>query len=124
MITPLELVKTDRNLSSEDILDRLEKKEYILERLEREQFWMAKLDTITPKGLNKKRELPPPIPFVIPLSDNAGKIIKVVREAYSKLKLDLPGAFFRKRFITAYQRNTNLKDMLVSTAMKDINPPP
>jgi hypothetical protein len=124
VITPLELVKTDRNLSSEDILDRLEKKEHILERLEREQFWMAKLDTITPKGLNKKRELPPPIPFVIPLSDNAGKIIKVVREAYSKLKLDLPGAFFRKRFITAYQRNTNLKDMLVSTAMKDINPPP
>jgi len=66
---------------------------------------------------------PPPIPFVIPFSDNSGKIVKIVRETYSKLKLDFPSVFFRKRFITAYRRHTNLKDILVSAAIKDINPP-
>lgn len=125
-VTPIELVlkESKRDVSSEDILARLEKKEDILARLEREQFWMGKLDTVTPKGLNLKSELPPPIPFVIQLSDSTGKIVKIVRKAYSKLKLDLPGAFFRKRFITAFCRNKNLKDILVSAAIKDINPIP
>jgi len=59
MITPIELIEENkRDLSSTNILDRLEKKEDILERLQREQFWMTKLDTIIPKGLNLKWELP------------------------------------------------------------------
>lgn len=124
VITPIELIEDKRDVSSTNILDRLLKKEDLLERLQREQFWMTKLDTITPKGLNLKSELPPPIPFVLPLSDNSGRIVKIVKETYSKIQLDFPSAFLRKRFITAYRRNANLKDTLVSTAIKDINPPP
>ena len=122
-VIPLELVKEiKRDTSSDDILARLEKKEDILERLEREQFWIGKLDTQSPQGLNRKWELPPPIPFVIQFSDSTGQIVNTVKQAYAQLKLDLPGAFFRKRFITAFRRNKNLKDILVSAAIKDINP--
>ena len=120
-ITPLEQIKeTKRDTSSDDILARLEQKEDILARLEREQFWIEKLNTLSPDGLNKKFELPPPLPFVIPLSDNTGMIAKIVREIYSELKLDLPCAFFRRKFITAFRRNKNLKDILVSAAIKDV----
>ena len=74
---------------------------------------MIKLDTITPKGLNLNLELPLTIHIVIPLSDNSGRTVKIVRETYPKIKLDVHSSFFRKRFITAYSRHTNLKDTLV-----------
>ena len=118
-ITPIELVKEgERNLESDNILDRLEQKQDILRRLEREQFWMRKLNTITPNGLNQRKELPPPLPFLIPLSDNSDKIVKLVKKEYSQLKLELFGAFSRKRFISAFRRNKNLKDILVSAVLK------
>jgi transposase InsO family protein len=66
-ITALEQVKEgERDLSSDDILARLEKKEDILARRQREQFWIERLNTLSPHGLNKKSELQPPLPFIIP----------------------------------------------------------
>ena len=46
----------------------------ILQLYIREQHWMAKPKTLTPQGLNKRRDLPPPIPFVIQYNDQSGKI--------------------------------------------------
>ena len=109
-ITALEQVKEgERDLSSDDILARLEKKEDILARRQREIFWIERLNTLSPHGLNKKSELQPPLPFIIPLSDNTGMIAKIVREIYSELQLDLFGTFFKRKFITAFRRNKKFK---------------
>ena len=100
----------------------LKLKDWYIARLKREQFWMAKLDTIKPRGLNRKWELLPPLPFVIQFSDSTEKIVKIIKEAYSKLQYDFQGIFRSKRLITAYRWNKNLKDILVSAAIKDIIP--
>ena len=89
--------------------------------MEREQFWMKKLKTRDPWGMNKKTELPPPIPFIIPHSDQAYRVSQKVRVMYEKLKVKFIGVFGRTRFITAYRKNRNLKDILVSTKLRDLS---
>ena len=91
----------------------------LISRMEREQFWIGKLNTKTPHGLNKKNELPPPIPFIPKFSDQAGRITQLVNSSFSKIKQNFPGPFFRSRFLSANRRNKNLKDILVRTSLKD-----
>ena len=38
---------------------------------QREQSWMKRLKTLAPHGLNKRQELPPPIPFCMKFNDQA-----------------------------------------------------
>lgn len=52
----------------------------------REQHWMAKLKTLTPAGLNLRKDMPPPIPFVIQYSDQAGRIAKLVKDFYKEIR--------------------------------------
>ncbi len=91
----------------------------LLFRMEREQFWIAKINTIAPNGLNKKNELPPPIPFIPKFSDQSGKLTQLAKSSFSKIRSAFPGPFFRQKFLAATSRNKNLKDMLVRTALKD-----
>ena len=91
----------------------------LLSRMEREQFWIAKLNTKTPHGLNKKTELPSPICFIPTFSDNSGKMAQLVKSSFNNIKQSFPGPFFKQRLIIASKRNKNLKDLLVKTALKD-----
>ena len=51
-----------------------------------EQKWMAKLKTLFPHGLNLRRDLPSPIPFMIQFNDQAAQISKLVKEFYTEGK--------------------------------------
>ena len=88
----------------------------LLSLLRREQFWINKLGTRIPSGLNKREELPPPIPFIQQFHDQAGKISQIIRQAYNKLQNTQFGTYCKFRLVLGYRRNTNLKDMLISAA--------
>lgn len=110
-ITPVEIVPRK---STSGLIPMKE----LLSILEREQFWINKLKTIAPHGLNKQNELPPPIPFIPKFSDQAGKLSILAKTSFSKIKNNLPGPFYRSRFLSANSRNKNLKDLLVRTSLK------
>ena len=80
----------------------------------REQHWMAKLKTLMPKGLNIRKDYPPPIPFVIQYSDQASEIAKLVKHFYGEIRGKyFCGPFVKFNLVTAFKRNKNLKDYLV-----------
>jgi hypothetical protein len=83
MISPIELIEDKRDVSSANILDYLLKKGNILIRLHKEQFWMVKLDTVTPKS---KIADSATNSFCNTTIRQQEKIVKIVREAYYKLK--------------------------------------
>ena len=80
---------------------------------QREQSWIKRLKTLTPHGLNKRQELPPPIPFTIKFSDQACDIAKLVKTAFERIQERSGAAYWRSQIVTAYKRNPNLGDFLV-----------
>ena len=88
----------------------------LLSLLRREQFWIDKLGTRVPSGLNKREELPPPIPFIQQFHDQAGNISQIIRQAYNQLQNTQFGTYRKFQLVLGYRRNTNLKDMLISAA--------
>ena len=88
----------------------------LLTLLQREQFWISKLGTMAPAGLNKRSELPPPIPLIVRFNDQTGKINKVVREAYNGLQNTLFDTYRKYRLVLACRRNKNLRDILVHSS--------
>ena len=62
------------------LLDRVD----ILALLERD--WIKKLKTIAPFGLNKKIEIPPPIPFALQFNDQTADINKLFETFYEKFR--------------------------------------
>ncbi len=87
--------------------------------LRREDFWIRKLNTPTPNGLNIRQELRPPIPFNIRFCDLAPEISKLVKSIYSIIQEVEFGTFRRRQLIISYNRNRNLKDLLVSAKLKE-----
>lgn len=84
----------------------------------REQFWMKRLKTLTPHGLNKRQELPPPIPFCMKYSDQAYTIAKLVKTTFDKIQERSAQIYWRTQIVTAYKRNRNLYDFLVNAKLK------
>ena len=82
-----------------------------------ESCWMNKLKTTQHNGLNIRDSTSNIIPFVIPLSGEAGTVAQLARNTYKQLQLEFP-RIFTPRFITAYSRNKNLEEMLVSTTFR------
>jgi hypothetical protein len=117
-VIPVEQVpKEDHTSPNIDALERLAniyKNEVSLHA--REQHWIHRLKTIMPFGLNKKNDLPPPIPFIFKYNDKAGKIVKIVDKKYMQLKQTC-GLFRKTPLVKAYKRNKNLKDHLVHTKL-------
>ena len=81
---------------------------------QREQFWIKRLKTLAPHGLNKRQELPPPIPFTIKFNDQACDIARLVKTAFQKIQERSGHVFWRSQIVTAYKRNPNLSDFLVN----------
>ena len=55
--------------------------------------------------MNLRKELPPPITFIIKYRDQAGKISKLIKEFYDQPKLDLAGYFMKYTLVTGFKRN-------------------
>lgn len=114
-IVPIEHVPRKITDTFMGLLDKID----LLTLLQREQFWIRKLNTMTPYGLNKRNELPPPIPFSTKFSDQAGEINTLVKTFYDKIQLNKFGTFRKYHFVSAYKRNKNIKDHLVSASLKE-----
>ena len=82
-ITPVEqLIRTiPEEYTFMKLLDNADQVKFF----QREQFWIKRLKTLTPHGLNKKQELPPPIPS-IKFSDQAWYIAKLVKTSFEKIQ--------------------------------------
>ena len=80
---------------------------------QREQFWMKRLRTLAPHGLNKRNELPPPIPFCMKFNDQAYIMAKLVKTTFDRIQERSGHIYHRSQIVTAYKRNRNLRDFLV-----------
>ena len=92
-------------------------KEY---RLERENHWIRKLETYDPYGLNtgynpSKDGI---MPFVVRFSSSSAKASKAIQKIYRELQ-DIMPSVFNLKFVTAYERNKNLKDFLCSSLIRN-----
>ena len=72
---------------------------------------------MTPRGLNLRQELPPPIPLSIIYSDQAHAIAKLAKKFYHKIQESNGRMFLKLQMVTAYKRNRNLQDLLVTTRL-------
>ena len=86
-----------------------------IHRRHAENKWMNQFRS--PHRLNIKDIDANILPFVIPYSRQATAMSKLVRETYEEIQIEYPKVF-TSRFITAYSRNKNIKDMIVSTTFK------
>ena len=85
---------------------------------QREQAWMRRLKTLNPQGLNRREELPPPIPFCMTFNDQAYEIAKLVKTTYLRIQEQFRS---KSQIVSAYKRNRNLKDLLVKSKLNRVN---
>jgi len=98
-----------------------------LNRLKRETFWIDTLETLEPRGINKKRleDIIIPsvnknnvVPFVVPFSRTANRASRIINKHYKILQQTIIGTeFFHYKIITAYSKHRNLASTLVSSKM-------
>lgn len=89
-------------------------------RLEIEQYFITAFRSYLPYGLNiavKNYKDAPKMHFIVPYSNLGHSAARIVNSHYEKLQENLPEVFGSK-FVTAFSRNRNLKDMLVSAKIK------
>ena len=88
--------------------------------LQREQVWIKKLNTLSPFGLNKRIELPPPIPFTIRYNDGAANIIKLLKPIYEKIQSRGGYRFHRRQLVIAFKKNQSLQNILVRAKLSNL----
>ena len=90
-------------------------------RLDVEQYFIQTFKSYQPYGLNiavKKFKDTIPIHLSLPFSHLGISAAKIIRAHFNDLKQKFP-EIFHQELVTAYSRNKNLKDMLVSTKIRD-----
>ena len=104
----------------EELPDSLSKETNRQERLKRENYWIRTLKTYPPFGMNigANANSQSILPFTIKYSSTARVASKTIRSLFNKLQDQMPTAFGHK-FITAYERNKNLKDHLCSSLIRN-----
>ncbi len=80
--------------------------------LQTESDWMEKLQSIKPTGINSKKDLITPIPFILTYHDHSPQFAATIRQAFTKIQ-KLHPKIFRNRLVFAHKRNKNIKDYLV-----------
>lgn len=88
-----------------------------LARRKQESFFIDRLNTMTPNGMNEKLEQFHKIAFPIIYCNKSTKITRIIRDAYTELQSNYP-KHFKNDLITAYKRNRNLADLLVSSRLQ------
>ena len=89
-------------------------------RYDIEQYFIRAFKSYLPYGLNisvAKHKDAPSIHFSVPYSQLGQSASKIIRHHYENLQKDMPEIFGAK-FVTAYSRNRNLKDILVSSKIR------
>ena len=87
--------------------------------LKREQKRIKKLKSKKPYGMNKRRDLPPPIIFSLKYMDQTPTINNLVKSCYRKLQTssgNQSGIPMTRQFICTSKRNRNLRDLLVKAS--------
>ena len=90
-------------------------------RLDIEQYFMDYLKTYQPYGLNiatRRYKDVPAIHFSAPYSKLGHSAARIVRAHYEELQQNL-SEIYTANMVTAYSRNRNLKDILVSTKIRN-----
>ena len=87
-----------------------------LARQKQESFFIEKLGTMTPNGMNEKIEKFGILAFPITYSNTSFFVTRIIRQAYEKLQNDY-SRHFKNKLVTAYRRNPNLADLLVSSKL-------
>lgn len=100
------------------IPDQGSKIKNMLTRRKYETFFIRKLDTMIPRGINLKLEDFGVLAFPIKFGHAGAQVAKLAREIYSDLQEEFP-KHFKDKFVTAFKRNKNLADILVSSKLKD-----
>ena len=100
------------------IPDQGSKIKNMLTRRKFETFFIRKLDTMIPRGINLKLEDFGVLAFPIKFGHAGAQVAKLAREVYSDLQEEFP-KHFKDKFVTAFKRNKNLADILVSSKLKD-----
>ena len=88
-------------------------------RRKKESMWIERLATARPSGLNVHTNSGI-VPFVIPYNSISSRCSKIVKKHYSVLQEQFPGVF-KQKMVTAYCKNKNLNDILVSSKLKPIS---
>ena len=88
----------------------------MLTRRKHESFFIKKLKTMYPLGINEKLEENGTLAFPVSYSATASAVAKHVRETYGLLQEAYP-KHLKNKLVTAFKRNKNLKDMLVSSKL-------
>lgn len=88
----------------------------MLTRRKYESFFIKKLKTMYPTGINEKLEEYGTLAFPVTYSTTASVVAKKVRETYNLLQEAYP-KHFKNKLVTAFKRNKNLKDILVSSKL-------
>jgi hypothetical protein len=82
--------------------------------IQAESDWITKLDTVTPHGINSRKDKPNLLPLILKFSDSTYKIASTFKMYYLELIKKFP-TIFRTQLITAHCRNKNLTDILTSS---------
>ena len=82
-----------------------------------EAKWITRFKTRQPGGLNIREDSFDIIPFVIRVSHQGKTIAKLAKATYKLLQSAYPH-IYTPRFITAFSKNKDLKDMVVSTKLQ------
>ena len=86
-------------------------------RLLREAHWIRELGTQQPYGLNSKLYVKRNVTVSLPYSQTSQNAHKLFRETFQSIKNKFP-IQFRDELVTAFSRNKNLGDYLVSSKLK------
>ena len=71
-----------------------------------------------PFGLNKRQDVPPPIPFIHMFNDKSEKTNQIVRKIFNEFAVKYMGCYHSYQVVTGNKRNKNVKDYLVSSTIK------
>ncbi len=118
-ITPLEHVElkqentNSRTFEDGRVVHLPNVKDHIL-FLKSEQKWIKMLGSRQPYGMNKRRDLPPPIPFCLKFMDQSPRINNIVRNFYQNYQENNRSSGLHQ-LVCASKRNPNLKDILVQS---------
>jgi len=86
-------------------------------RIERESYWIRKLNTIKPNGLNRRKDAPGIIPFILTHCDQNKQIMDTINKYLVEIKDTYP-EFAKFKLLAAFRRNKNVKEFLVSASLK------
>ena len=110
-IIPVETVEKIADSESLEFED-------IIELLLKEQNWIKKLKTDFPTGMNLRKEIPPPVPFILKYNDQTQDINKIVCTFHNKIQNQQFKTFKRHSLTVGSKRNKNLRDQLVYSSLR------